>query len=128
MSPSDPAAIRHSAATSPDAEDPRLRRRTYAIPFARVWDAAIALASGGLSGWSLLSADDIAGVIEAEKVSNFLVTKRLSDVRVDVGLDENGQTRVDLHARSRDERADLGANRRAVAAFITALDDRLLTR
>ena len=117
------ALTRTEAGTDPSSEDPRLRGRTYAIPFTRVWDAALALADGGLARWRLVASDDIGGAIEAEWTTFF--TKRVSDVRIDVGLDENGQTRVDLHARSRGERGDLGANPRIIDFFLRRLDQRL---
>ena len=53
------------AETSPDERDPRLRGRTYAIPFDRVWEAARALASGGLRRWQIIESDDYEGVIRA---------------------------------------------------------------
>lgn len=111
------------AATDPRAPDPRLRGRTYAIPFQRVWDAALFLVEGGLPRWRLVSSDDVRGVIEAERTA--FLTKRVSDVRVDIGLDRDGQTRVDARARSRGSRPDLGANARAIAKLLRRLDERL---
>lgn len=109
-----------SAETDPAAADPRLRGRTYAIPFERVWQGAVDLADGGLPRWTLIRADDEEGVIEAECRS--LVFRVVDDVRVEIGLDENGQTRVDLQAASRNERADLGRNCRRIGGFVRRLD------
>lgn len=111
------------AATDPQAEDPRLRGRTYAIPFERVWSAAVSIADGGLARWQLAGADDVSGVIRARWTTFF--SKRIADVRIDIGLDENGQTRVDLRARSRGDRGDLGGNPRAIGHFLRRLDERL---
>jgi len=111
------------AVTDPDAEDARLRGRTYTIPFAQVWDAALFLVDGGLARWILVGSDDVKGVIDAERTTFF--TRRVSDVRIDVGLDHNGQTRVDVHARSRGERGDLGANARAIGVLLRRMDKHL---
>jgi uncharacterized protein (DUF1499 family) len=44
------------------------------------------------------------------------------DVEIRVGLDENGQTRVDLRSTSRGKKIDFGANRRRIVRFQNALD------
>lgn len=113
----------NQAATDPTSEDPRLVGRTYAIPFEEVWQASIKLCGGGLRGWSILSSDDQRGVIEA--VSKALVFRREDDVRVEIQLDENAQTRVDLWSASQRNRANLGRNRRVIGAFLKQLDRRL---
>ena len=113
----------NSAQTDPDAGDKRLRGRTYAIPFDDVWGAAMALADGGIRGWTLISSDDQRGSIVAE--SRTLVFKFVDDVRVHVGLDENAQTRVDLRSASRKGSGDLGRNPRTIGAFLKKLDKRL---
>jgi len=111
------------AATDPNATDPRLRGRTYAIPFENVWQASISLSGGGMRGWSIASADDQSGVIVA--VVRSAIFGLEDDVRIEVGLDEDAQTRVDLQAVSRGERGDLGRTRRVVDRFIRRLDRRL---
>jgi hypothetical protein len=108
------------ARTSPKAEDPRLKGRTYAVPFERVWQAALRLADGGLRGWVLVSADDQAGVINAEAANVLL--RRTDDVEVRVQLDADAQTRVDARSTSRVEKADLGANARRLVKFFESLD------
>ena len=110
----------HRAETDPTSTDHRLSGRTYAIPFENVWHAATSLAAGGLRGWSLWVADDQEGVIEAS-VSPMLFLAA-EDVRIEIGLDENAQTRVDLTSASRTTRGDLGRNRRTIGGFIRRLD------
>ena len=113
----------NQAATNPQADDRRLAGRTYAIPFDDVWRASLELCEGGLKGWSVLSADDQRGVIEA--VSKTPLTGREDDVRVAIQLDENAQTRVDLWSASQRNRATLGRNRRIIGHFLKRLDRRL---
>lgn len=110
----------HGAETSPAAPDLRLRGRTYAIPFDIIWTASVRLASGGLRGLVLVSADDGVGDIVAEATSRIL--RRVDDVEIRVRLDEDAQTRVDMHSEARLGRADLGRNRRRIVAFFRALD------
>src|SRR6185503_7158193 len=111
------------AETHPRAEDRRLRGRTYAIPFDRVWNAALALCGGGLRGWSVMSADDREGIIRAQALTRLF--RRPHDVRITIGLDENGQTRVDVASILMRSKRDLGANARRIERFITALDAKL---
>jgi len=110
------------AGTDPTSEDGRLTGRTYAIPFEDVWQAATRLAGGGLKGWSLWVADDREGFIEAS--ANFLVGPA-ADVRVEIGLDHNAQTRVDLTSATRTERGDMGRSRRIIGLFLGRLDKML---
>lgn len=103
--------------------DPSLRGRTYAIPFARVWAAAVELASGGLRGWTLVEADEDLGTFKAE--SKTQVFRFVDDVELRMSLDENGQTRVDMTSASRVGRGDLGKNARRIRGFFRALDRRI---
>jgi len=114
------------ARTDPAATDRRLRGRTYAIPFDRVWNAALALADGGLKRWRVVDADDEEGLIRA--VSTTWLFRFPDDVQIVVGLDENGQTRVDLRSRSRKGKGDLGRNPRLIGRFLRELDHRLEAR
>ena len=116
----------NQAATDLHAADQRLRGRTYAIPFEDVWNAAVVLAGGGLRGWSLISADDQRGLIEAHVRGGPLRPEM--DVRIRIRLDRNGQTRADLRVASRSERGDLGRSRRSVARFTARLDRKLHAR
>ena len=118
------ALTRNGAATALDHWDPRLRGRTYAIPFELVWQAARTLANGGLRGWKLIDSDDYEGIINAEVRT--LVLRYVDDVRIRVYLDEDAQTRVDIESRSRKGSADFGANARRAARFMRALDRKLI--
>lgn len=108
------------ARTAADSDDPRLRGRTYAVPFEQVWQAALRLADAGLGGWVLVSADDDAGVINAEATN--LLLRRTDDIEVRIVLDADAQTRVDARSASRQEKADLGSNARRLRKFFEALD------
>jgi hypothetical protein len=120
-------ALREDRAdTDPSSPDERLTGRTYAIPFEHVWNAAVGVAREGVRGWAVSSADDLAGVIIASTSTRLFGIR--DDVRVKIGLDENGQTRVDLSSKSRTERASLGRHRRAIARFLVRLDQRLEAR
>jgi hypothetical protein len=114
------------ADTDPSSPDARLAGRTYAIPFERVWNAAVGLAKEGMRGWSVGSADDLSGLIIASTISRYAGVR--GDVRVKIRLDENGQTRVDMTSRSRNERPSLGRHRRAIGRFLDRLDERLEAR
>ena len=116
----------NQAFTDVASADPGLVGRTYAIPFEAVWQASIGLGGGGLRGWSIASANDQTGVIKANVRAGMISPEVV--VRVDIGLDRNAQTRVDLAATSRTERGDLGRSRRLVARFLKNLDRRLEAR
>jgi hypothetical protein len=111
------------AETAPNDPDPRLRGRTYAIPFDRVWDAARGLASGGLRRWQLIESDDYEGVIRA--TSTTFAWRMVDDVEIRIGLDQDAQTRVDMRSASRKGIGDLGTNARRIARFLRALDKQL---
>jgi hypothetical protein len=114
----DDAATR--VATGPANPDPLLGGRTYAIPFETVWQAALTLADGRIAGWHVVRADDVPGVIQAEVVPRLLGWT--GDVLVNVGLDDEAQTRVDLVCSSRGAARDLGTSRRRVIRFFRELD------
>lgn len=118
--------VGRSAETHPHSRDPRLRGRTYAIPFDRVWSAAEAAASGECPRWTLISANDEAGVIVAEVRT--LVSRRIGDARVEIGLDGHAQTRLDIHVVMRGRRGDLRGAARVVGAFVKRLDASLQVR
>ena len=104
-------------ATARDARDARLRGRTYAVPFERVWQAALALAG---ARWHVLHADDVEGVIRAE--ARRPIFRAIDDVTILVGLDEDAQTRVDALSAARQGFTDFGANARRVRRFFRRLD------
>ena len=117
------ALSRNHAETAADDADPRLRGRTYAIPFEHVWQAASSLANGGLRRWRITGSDDTDGVIHAEAKS--LVFRFVDDVVIDVKLDADAQTRVDMQSKSRKGAIDFGANARRIGRFFRALDRKL---
>ena len=51
-----------------------------------------------------------------------------TDVHVQIGLDQLGQTRVDVVAVSRGEKGDWGRSKRLIGRFVRALDSELSTR
>ena len=108
------------AETAQAHRDVRLRGRTYAIPFEDVWNAAHALAAGGLPRWRIAAADDEEGVIRAEALT--MVRRKCDDVVIRVSLDENAQTRVDARSAAREGRGDWGRNARRLNRFFRALD------
>lgn len=115
--------IRTQARTRLDHPDPGLRGRVYPIPFPEVWGAVGSEASTR-PGWSITGTDPRAGTLRAEVRTRKL--KHTHDVRVEMSLDENGFTRVDVESSSRKGFADLGANARRIRRFLDALDSRLL--
>ena len=116
------ALTRNRAWTAPDAADPRLRGRTYAVPFVQVWEAALETARGR-RGWTVTEADARGGEIAAE--ARTVLWRFVDDVSVRVSLDGEGLTRVDVVSASRVGSADLGVNARRIARFLHALDRRL---
>lgn len=116
-------STRGRAETHPSAPDPRLRGRTYAITFDRVWTAALALAGGELRRWRVLDSDDEQGTIRAEALTT--VMRRPCEVRIRIGLDDNGQTRVDVRSALESGKRDWGSNARGIHRFIHALDEKL---
>lgn len=111
------------ARTFPTSPDPRLRGRTYAISFDRVWTAALTLAGRELARWEVIDDDDQAGVINA--VATTWPGGKRDEVQIRVGLDPNGQTRVDLSSSASDGKRDLGRNARRIHVFLRKLDARL---
>jgi uncharacterized protein (DUF1499 family) len=108
--------------TDARARDPRLRGRTYAVPFARVWDAAVALANE-MPRWRVTVTDEDRGLIQAEAETRFLGF--VDDVTIRIRLDDNAWTRVDMLSASRRGWTDFGTNRRRVLHFLERLDARL---
>jgi hypothetical protein len=88
-----------------------------------VWGAALHLVGGGLEGFALSAADEGRGVLQAHCAGALL--KSPLDLRIKVGLDENGLTRVDAHAVPTGRAPTLGAGRRRIRAFMSALDANL---
>lgn len=113
------ALTEKEATTSAGAHHPELCGRTYSIRFEDVWQASLGVIRTQ-RGWGVVLADDREGRI------NGLATSLLRGVEteliVKIGLDSNGQTRVDVTARTRTERRDWGRSRRVVIRFIRKLD------
>lgn len=114
---------RNVAFTSPGSPDPRLRGRTYAIPFEEVWQASLDLVGGALKRWELLEEDDQEGIIRGMARGRF--ERFTSAITVRITLDVDAQTRVDALSAARVGRADLGINARRLHRYFTALDARL---
>jgi hypothetical protein len=113
--------VTSGARTHRDAADPRLRGRTYHVPFEDVWQAARTLADGGLRGWTLLSADDQEGHIVASATARF--GKVVDHVHIGVHLDRDAQTRVDVHSGPQEGgRRAFGRHRRRIGRFLKRLD------
>lgn len=112
----------NTARTSENADDPRLRGRTYMVPFATVWDEIIKMIETH-PRWKLVRADEGSGRIHAE--ARTLVFRFVDDVRFKIRLDENALTRVDMWSSSRVGSWDLGTNARRIGQFTRRLDRRL---
>ncbi|MFW5951132.1 MAG: DUF1499 domain-containing protein [Gemmatimonadota bacterium] len=117
---------RNVAFTSPGARDPRLRGRTYAIPFEDVWQASTALVAGGLKRWEVLEADDQEGTIRG--MARGRIERTTSAITIRITLDDDAQTRVDALSASHVGRADFGRNARRLQHFFAALDRQLEDR
>lgn len=114
-----PEPARGRAVSGAQAPDPRLRSRTYAIPFEQVWRAALQLTGGRLRGWRTVSADDHEGVIEA--VSRGLGGAE-HDVLLRIGLDADAQTIVEAEVTARRPGRDFGRAERRLRRLLSALD------
>lgn len=93
--------------------------RTYAVPFADVWDALVRDIRRR-RGWRLVHADEELGLLTA--LCRSVRPRRPDDLSVWVALDENGLTSVEVRSASRGPGGDLGANRRRVRSLLARLD------
>lgn len=116
------ALTTNSAQTHEEAEDPRLRGRTYLVPFAAVWDEILSMIESD-PRWKLIRADEGTGLIRAEATTRFL--RFVDDVRFKLKLDQDALTRVDMWSASRKGKGDLGNNARRIGRFYQNLDRRL---
>lgn len=114
------------ARTDARAANPDLAGRTYAIPFVRVWDSAVTLANGGLTGWQVVRSDDREGVVEAQAKRPWL--GGAVQVEIQVALDANAQTRVDAAALGSARGSAPGIGARRIKSFFRALDRELAVR
>ncbi len=116
------ALTTNRAFTDPRSEDPRLRGRTYDVPFAVVWNAVLAEVESR-PRWTLVEARPVEGEVQAEARTR--VWRFTDDVWIRLSLDFRGQTRLDMVSASRVGRGDLGTNARRIARFLHAVDRRL---
>ncbi len=93
--------------------------RTYAAPFARVWDALVTDIQRRRR-WTLVYADEERGLLSV--TCRPVLPRGLDDLTVWVRLDENGLTRVELRSMARSGRRDWGENARRVRSLIQSLD------
>jgi len=93
--------------------------RTYAAPFAQVWDAFLDQVSSR-RGWNLAHQDEDLGIITIR--CQILPFRPVDDLTVWVGLDENGLTWVEALSRSRVGKGDMGVNRRRIVRMLATLD------
>ena len=112
----------NSASTSPAHEDARLRGRTYAVPFDRVWRAVLRILRRR-PRWEFTAADDASGTIHVEMRSAFIAMP--AELTIRVALDRDAQTRVDARAISKAARRDFGMNARRIARLLRELDDEI---
>jgi hypothetical protein len=104
--------------TAADHPDPHLRGAVHSLPYAPLWDAALALAHR-TSRWAVIHADSSRGEIVVEATSRLFGF--VDHVVIRVSLDERGLTRVDLTSHSREGRFDFGVNRRRVQRYLRRL-------
>lgn len=84
------------------------------------------LANGGLAGWQVVRSDDREGVVEAQAKRPLL--GGAVQVKIQVGLDANAQTRVDAAARGSTRGSAPGIGARRIKSFFRALDRELAVR
>lgn len=94
--------------------------RTYAVPFDRVWHAALDLIDRRRPRWTLQRADDLPGAITAE-MRGWLLPWR-AEARLEIGLDADGQTHVEMYSMPLSRIPLFGAGRRQIRRFLLALD------
>lgn len=110
--------LRENVADTRDSEGPE--GRVYTVPFARVWDELTAYIRGRRR-WRLTHKDEELGMLTVTCRS--LVFRFVDDLTVWVGLDENGQTRVEARSASRVGKGDFGVNRRRIGRLLEHLDE-----
>lgn len=96
--------------------------RTYAVPFAGVWDA-VADEIRAQRRWKLVHADEERGLFTV--VCRSFLGRRIDDLSIWVRLDDNGLTRLDVRAGARESGRATGANRRKVDDLLRAVDEAL---
>lgn len=109
---------RNTARTSPDHELPELRTRVYALPPDRTFDLALRAVND--AGWRVVDAIPDRNEIQAVVATPWLRFR--DDVEVALTAAPGGGTRVQVASRSRNGRADFGANIAHVMALYGRLD------
>jgi uncharacterized protein (DUF1499 family) len=109
---------RPGARTAADNGDERLRGARLATPFAEVWTAALRTARDS-PRWTVTEQDPGAGRIVAEATTP--LWRFVDDVVIQISLDDEGFTRVDLTSHSRVGRYDFGSNARRIRAYLRRL-------
>lgn len=96
--------------------------RTYAAPFAGVWDL-LDSAIRARRNWTLVHSDEERGLFTV--VCRSIIPPGTDDLSIWVRLDEFGLTLVDIRSSARGGRRDFGANQRRVALLLRTLDEGL---
>jgi uncharacterized protein (DUF1499 family) len=96
---------------------PGIEPAMLAVPPAKAFDRALAVAKA--KGWTIVSADPTAGVIDAYDKSFWFGFA--DDVAIRVTPTDNG-SRVDIRSGSRQGRGDFGVNAARVRGFLAALN------
>lgn len=112
--------LRESEADTRDEDGPDGRR--LQVPYLEVWQA-LEEEVASRPRWRAVDLDRREGRMEVECRSR--VFDFVDDLTVEVGLDENGYTRVDARSASRAGTGDFGVNRRRIRRLMDALDRRL---
>lgn len=99
--------------------------RTYAIPYEDVWQSLL-LVVGEHPRWAVLEADGDRGILGMEVRPRLLGQARRLDVTV--GLDPQGQTRVEVARGAPAAGPDWRGGRRSARRLLRALDHFLARR
>jgi uncharacterized protein (DUF1499 family) len=116
------ALTRNVAETSPNAADPRLRTRLYALSRETVWNSVHQIAALQ-QGWTVINLDPAEGTLQAEARTRLL--KFVDDVTIRVRPANGQHVSVDVLSRSRVGKGDFGANARRIGRFLETLDGTL---
>jgi len=93
--------------------------RTYAAPFAEVWDAVRGRVDAH-PRWRVEHADETNGILRVTCRSR--VFRLVDDLTVWISLDEEGLTRLEVRSAARTGKGDLGVNRRRIESLLEGLD------
>ena len=117
----------NNAQTSPDAA-PDLKTRVYSQSVEQVYAAAQAVVSEQktwFKAWKTVHKSEVGAGAEHRRVNvEVPVIFFTDDLTINIGAGEGGAT-VNVESKSRVGEGDFGENRRHVAQFLRALDERL---